>query len=56
MKETEQHFRHLFATERDNEELQDPHLMLINVYENEDSFQYHPGDTAEVNWQYEYIF
>ena len=48
MQETEDRFRNLFATDRNNFEIQDKHLMLINVYDNVDSFQYHPGDELEV--------
>jgi len=34
MKEAEDHFRHLFATERNSVEISDPHLLLTDVYKN----------------------
>eukprot|EP01119_Soliformovum_irregulare_P017405 TRINITY_DN516_c0_g1_i3.p1 TRINITY_DN516_c0_g1~~TRINITY_DN516_c0_g1_i3.p1 ORF type:complete len:1681 (+),score=670.06 TRINITY_DN516_c0_g1_i3:13-5055(+) len=40
--EEENWYRELFARERDSKELQDPHLMLVPVLDNEASFRYQP--------------
>ena len=48
MKETEDHYRHLFATDRNNPELNDPHLMLVDVFENKQAFDFHPLEPEEV--------
>lgn len=43
------HTRNLFATSRDSEELKDPHLMLLNVFEQPSSFfEFTEGDDLEV--------
>eukprot|EP01114_Cavostelium_apophysatum_P012914 TRINITY_DN3012_c0_g1_i4.p1 TRINITY_DN3012_c0_g1~~TRINITY_DN3012_c0_g1_i4.p1 ORF type:complete len:568 (+),score=114.98 TRINITY_DN3012_c0_g1_i4:34-1737(+) len=49
MKATEDRFRKLFAIDRNSDELRDPHLMLINVFndENADMFSYTEGDKNE---------
>jgi hypothetical protein len=46
--ETENYYRSLFAQNRDSPELNDPYLMLMNVFEFDYLFQYHPGDASEV--------
>jgi hypothetical protein len=48
MKDTEDHFRHLFAADRKNPELDDDHLMLIDVFDQPQLFYYHPGEPEEV--------
>eukprot|EP01114_Cavostelium_apophysatum_P015527 TRINITY_DN4244_c0_g2_i1.p1 TRINITY_DN4244_c0_g2~~TRINITY_DN4244_c0_g2_i1.p1 ORF type:complete len:203 (+),score=33.63 TRINITY_DN4244_c0_g2_i1:59-667(+) len=49
MKATEDQFRKLYATDRSNDALKDPHLMLINIFndENADMFSYTEGDKNE---------
>ena len=48
MKEEEDNYRRKFVTYRNDPELKDHHLMLINVFDDEDLFHYSPNDEVEV--------
>ena len=43
IKATEDRYRSLFASSPNSRELEDPHLGLINVFENRDSFTFSPS-------------
>jgi hypothetical protein len=45
----EDHYRQLFAEDPNNPELRDPHLMLIDVFENKDLFNYAEETPEEVS-------
>ncbi len=47
MKNHEDHYRELFATDRSNAEIQDPFVNLIDVYASRDSFQYQQESEEE---------
>lgn len=48
MIERENHYRRLFAEEPTSPEIQDPHVMLVNVFENMDQFNYQEETPEEV--------
>ncbi len=48
IKETEDYFRHLFATQRNHPDIQNPHLMLIDVFKSSGDFKTTAGDKEEV--------
>ena len=50
MKEEEDNYRRKFVTCRNDSDLKDHHLMLINVFDNEDLFHYSPNDEVEVKY------
>lgn len=44
----ENDLRYLFAEKKNDPRLSDPHVLLLNVFENESTFNYQPEDEEEV--------
>ncbi len=47
--EKEDFYRHLFVENRNSSQLNDPHVLLMDVYQNYDKFKYQPEDDDEVH-------
>ena len=44
--------RNLFADSPNSSKISDPHLLLLNVYENADSFKYEDESSEEVSYNF----
>jgi len=56
MIDRENHFRQLFAENPSSSEIQDPHLLLLNVFQNTAQFDYAQEDAEEVRNKIQSIF
>lgn len=52
MIEKENHYRQLFAENPNSSEIQDPHLMLIDVFSNPNEWNYADETSDEVRWYF----